>query len=91
MNQYTLFHNLAREVDDLKSRTSNRSKKQRGVYVPVAYAGGVKPPENVQDADEVMAWLDSRQIIAREVQRLKHMMDSASNLEVASKRGEDDD
>ena len=85
-----LFHALACEVDDLRNRIANKKPNQR-VYVPVAYAGGVKPPESIEDADAVMAWLDSRQIIAREIARLKQMMDSATNLEVASKRGEDDD
>ena len=59
--------------------------------MPVAFAGGKRPPEDIKDADEVMAWLDSRQVIAREVMRLKQMMESATNLEVASKRGEEDD
>lgn len=77
-------------MDDLRRRISDKKPGER-VYVPVAYAGGMKPPENIQDADEVMMWLDSRHIIAREVQRLKQMMESATNLEVASKRGEDDE
>ncbi|TCD71879.1 hypothetical protein EIP91_000011 [Steccherinum ochraceum] len=88
--EYSLFHALAREVDDLRDR--NTKKKPGGrIFVPVAYVGAVKPPEDISDADAVMAWLDSRQIIAREVAKLKHMMESANNLEVASKRGEEDE
>ncbi|KAH8106967.1 hypothetical protein BXZ70DRAFT_1028583 [Cristinia sonorae] len=90
--EYHLFHALAREVDDLRQRLSNKKKKPgERLYVPVAYAGGMQPPENIEDADEVMSWLDSRQIISREIQRLRQMMDSATNLEVASRRGEDQD
>ncbi|THH33837.1 hypothetical protein EUX98_g254 [Antrodiella citrinella] len=87
--EYNLFHALEREVDDLRSRLSKKSGTR--IYVPIAYAGGMQPPQSLKDADEVVAWLDSRHIIAKEVQRLKQMMESATNLEVASKRGEDDD
>ena len=61
------------------------------MYVPVAYAGGAKPPDDLSDADGIMAWLDERGMIATEWQRIKDMMESARGLEVASKRGEDDD
>ena len=61
------------------------------MYVPVAYAGGAKPPDDLSDADGIMTWLDERGMIATEWQRIKDMMESARNLEVASKRGEDDD
>jgi hypothetical protein len=83
--QYTLFKSLAQEVEDLK----NRSTKKR-VFVPVAYAGGSKPPDDLTDADGIMNWLDERGVIASEWHKVKEMMDNATNLEVASKRGDDD-
>ena len=74
------------EVEDLK----NRSTKRR-VFVPVAYAGGSKPPDDLTDADGIMSWLDERGVISSEWHQIKEMMDNATNLEVASKRGDDDD
>lgn len=84
--KYALFKSLSQEVEDLR----NRSTKTR-VYVPVAHAGGAKPPDDLTDGDGIMTWLDERGLITAEWQRIKEMMESARNLEVASKRGEDDD
>ena len=86
VTQYSVFKSLNQEVEGLR----NRSSKQR-VYVPVAYAGGTKPPDDLSDADGIMNWLDERGLISTEWQKIKEMMESAHNLEVASKRGEDDD
>ncbi len=61
------------------------------MFVRVAYAGGVKPPNDLSDADGIMTWLDERGIIAMEYQKINHMMESATHLEVASKRGDQDD
>ena len=74
------------EVEGLR----NRSSKAR-VYVPVAYSGGAKPPDDLDDADGIMNWLDERGMITTEWQKIKDMMESARNLEVASKRGDGDD
>ena len=68
----------------------NRSTKNR-VYVPVAYANGTEPPDDLSDADAIMAWLDERGVITIEWQKIKDMMESARNLEIASKRGDDED
>lgn len=84
--QYALYKVLAQEVDSLRSRSS----KPR-VYIPVAYANGTEPPADLDDADGIMNWLDERGVIAIEWQRVKDMMESARNLEIASKRGDDDD
>ncbi|EKM55579.1 uncharacterized protein PHACADRAFT_256297 [Phanerochaete carnosa HHB-10118-sp] len=84
--EYALFRSLNQEVEDLR----NRSSKQR-VYVPVAYASGSRPPDDLSDADGIMNWFDERGLISAEWQKMKEMMESARNLEVASKRGEDDD
>jgi len=84
--EYALFRSLNQEVEDLRNRSSRRR-----VYVPVAYAGGTKPPDDLSDADGIMNWLDERGLISTEWQKIKEMMESAHNLEVASKRGEDDD
>ena len=68
----------------------NRSTKDR-VYIPVSYANNTQPPKDVNDADEIMTWLDGRGVISIQWQRIKDMMESARNLEIASKRGDDAD
>ena len=83
--QYALYQSLRREVEDLH----NRGSKKR-VYIPVAYAGGMNPPEDLTDADGIMNWLDERGLVSTEWQKIKEMMNSATNLEMASKRGGDD-
>ena len=60
------------------------------MYVPVAYAGGAKPPDDLSDADGIMNWLDERGLITVEWQKIKDMMESARHLELASKCGDDD-
>lgn len=85
--QYALFQVLSQEVDSLRDKQSGKPR----MFVRVAYAGGVKPPSDVSDADGIMAWLDQRGIIASEYQKINHMMESATHLEVASKRGDQDD
>ena len=57
-------------------------------FVKVAYARGIKPPEDDSDADGIMDWLDQRGIIAMEWQVLKDMMNRARSLDA---KGEDDD
>lgn len=37
-----------------------------------------------------MNWLDERGLVSTEWQKIKEMMNSATNLEMASKRGGDD-
>ena len=86
MTQHALFTSLSQEVNDLKSRSTKRR-----VFVPVAYAGGVKPPDDLSDADAIMGWLDERGVISSEWHKIKEMMENATNLEVASKRGDDVD
>ena len=60
------------------------------MFVPVAHADGVTPPDDLSDADGIMNWLDERGVISREWMMMQQMMDSATHLEVASKRGDAD-
>lgn len=60
-------------------------------FVRVAYVGGILPPENLEDADKTMDWLDQRRVIDIEWQKIRKMMDSARNLEISAKRGDADD
>ena len=61
------------------------------MFVRVAYAGGLKPPDDLTDADAIMNWLDERGVIAAEWQKIKEMMENAQHLEIAMKRGDDED
>jgi hypothetical protein len=45
----------------------------------------------MRDADKVMDWLDQRGLIEFEWQRVRGLMDRARNLEMRSKRGDDQD
>ncbi|KIM87118.1 hypothetical protein PILCRDRAFT_300520 [Piloderma croceum F 1598] len=81
--EYSLYQTLSREVEEL------RSSGARG-FVRVAFAKGLKPPKDLTDADGIMEWLDQRGIIDMEWQIVRELMESARNLEVAARRGEDD-
>lgn len=56
----------------------------------MAFSKGKKPPEDLTDADGIMAWLDERGVIDMEWQSIKQLMESARNLEMGAKKGEDD-
>ena len=73
-------------MDELRSRSGRKR-----VFVRVAYAGGLKPPDDLTDADAIMNWLDERGIISNEWREIKDMMENATGLETASKRGDNDD
>ncbi|KAI5122946.1 hypothetical protein M0805_006827 [Coniferiporia weirii] len=81
--EYELFHGIVREVGEL-------SVAGRG-FVRIAFAGGITPPDDVSDADQVMDWLDQRGIINEEWLKVKHSMSRATNLEADVKRGKEDD
>ncbi|GBE81968.1 hypothetical protein BKA93DRAFT_821589 [Sparassis latifolia] len=82
--EYATFKALLQEVDEL--RGNDRSDG----FVRVAYAGGVKPPEDLSDADGIMDWLDERGVINMEWQRIKEMMEGARQLDMRAKKGEED-
>jgi len=83
-NQYSLYQTLSREIEELRSSDGARG------FVRVAFAKGRKPPKDLTDADGIMDWLDQRGIIGMEWQTVRELMESARNLEMAAKRGEDD-
>lgn len=99
--QNTLYTVLSREVDDLRQGNTTGISSwlliqdvelmSRIGFVKVAFAQGIKPPEDSTDADGIVEWLDQRKIIDSEWRRLNEMMSSARNLDAASKNGEDQD
>ncbi|CAL1704452.1 unnamed protein product [Somion occarium] len=88
--EYALFEALDDEVQGLRNRLAGR-KKGKNVFIPVAYAGGAQAPDDPNDADKIMSWLDERHIIETQWVAVKKMMDDARNLDVAAKRGDDID
>lgn len=83
ISQNSLYQALSREIDELRSNNTHG-------FVRVAFAKGLKPPKDLTDADGIMDWLDQRGIIDMEWQVVRELMESARNLEMAAKRGEDD-
>ncbi|KAF7778701.1 hypothetical protein Agabi119p4_3046 [Agaricus bisporus var. burnettii] len=83
--EYHLFSAISSELDDARA-----ARKRRGPVRVTAFAGGKVPPKDPLDADGLCEWLDERGIIDQEWQKLKTMMESAHNLEISAKRGEDD-
>lgn len=58
------------------------------IFVPSTK--GPPPPEDLDDADGWMEWLDGRGIIDGEWLEIKAMMDKAHKLEAKGKGGEED-
>ncbi|KAF8077922.1 hypothetical protein FPV67DRAFT_1615063 [Lyophyllum atratum] len=81
--EYTLFKCIREEVDELHEHRQSRG------FFRIAYAGGKKPPEDLDDADAICEWLDERKVIDMEWRKLKDMMESARHLEL-DRKGDDD-
>lgn len=81
-NQYNLFQSIRDEVDEL------HASNQSGGFFRIAYAGGKRPPEELDDADGICDWLDERKVIDMQWEKVKLMMESAQHLELASKTGD---
>ena len=78
-SQWKLFDLLSREVGELQS-TGKRG------FVKVAFAKGIRPPEDVEDADGITDWLDQRGIVAMAWTEMKQMMERARKLESMGKK-----
>jgi len=72
--EWKLFDLLSTEVREL------RSTGKTG-FVKVAFARGVRPPEDLDDGDGIMDWLDERGIVAMAWTEMKQMMERARRLE----------
>ncbi|KAF5380945.1 hypothetical protein D9615_003974 [Tricholomella constricta] len=82
--EYALFKCIRDEVDEL------HASRQSGGFFRIAYVGGMKPPEDLDDADSICEWLDQRKVIDMEWKKLKDMMESARHLELDRKKGDND-
>ncbi|KAK7446377.1 hypothetical protein VKT23_004229 [Stygiomarasmius scandens] len=83
--EYNLFKTISDEMDELHMAADGDAG-----FVRVAYARGMKPPEDLQDADAICEWLDERKVIEVEWGRLKDIMERSRGLEFAAKKGEID-
>ncbi|KAG5645226.1 hypothetical protein DXG03_006643 [Asterophora parasitica] len=83
--EWALFKCIREEVDEL------HESHQSGGFFRMAYAGGKKPPKDLDDADGICDWLDQRKVIDMQWQKLKDMMESARHLELDRKKGGDVD
>jgi len=82
--QYHLYHNLQTEIALLHEFSTNNGR----FYLP--FSNGPPPPDNPEDADGVMDWLDGRGVINSEWHKVKEMMQRAHGLEARGRAGEDD-
>jgi len=71
-----------REVQELQSTGKTG-------FVKVAFARGIRPPKDLNDADGIMDWLDQRGIITMAWTEMKQMMERARKLESMGKKEED--
>lgn len=77
-----LFLCVCREIEELRG-----ASQTRGFY-RVAYMGGKQPPDDLGDADGICEWLDERQLIEIEWEKIKTLMESARHLEMSARKGE---
>ncbi|KAI0054104.1 hypothetical protein FA95DRAFT_1551909 [Auriscalpium vulgare] len=75
--EYDLYYTLLAEVDQLRQPLGPGKRS----FVRVAFAKGLQPPEDLSDADGIMDWLDERGRIHDEWQKVRDLMQRASNLE----------
>ncbi|KAG8954642.1 hypothetical protein FRC04_011075 [Tulasnella sp. 424] len=88
--QYLLYSGLKSEVDLLRGEHEKRGKKKGQAFFRGSWGVKVKLPDNKDDGDQVMAWLDERGIIQAEWIKIKKLMENAHHLE-ASRNANDND
>ncbi|KAF8590620.1 hypothetical protein K439DRAFT_1657365 [Ramaria rubella] len=78
--EHILYHSLREEIDRLKEAAiCNESRGKARAFIPAT--NGPPPPDDLEDADGMMDWLDGRGIINAEWIRMKEMMERARKLE----------
>ncbi|KAG9019641.1 hypothetical protein FRB90_011987 [Tulasnella sp. 427] len=88
--QYLLYSSLKSEVDLLRGEYEKKGKKKGKAFFRKSWGGKVKLPDDKDDGDQVMKWLDDRGIIQNEWKQIKKLMENAHQLE-ASRNANDDD
>ncbi|KAJ7235477.1 hypothetical protein B0H12DRAFT_1141673 [Mycena haematopus] len=84
--EYELFKGISQEVDQLQEMKQSAGVfNDRDVFVPIQ-----KLDIDVDDADAIYEYLDKRQKVELEWQKIKAILDQAQNVENAVKRGKTD-
>lgn len=89
INQHILYCTLRTEVDGLKEATQLSVLGGKGGRVFIPATNGPGPPEDLNDADGMMDWLDGRGIINAQWAKIKTMMARAHKLEAKGRGGDD--
>jgi hypothetical protein len=79
-----LYSTLSEEVD-----LAQQPRKKRP-YNLLSYSKSLPPPKDTSDPDEVMEWLDQRGTVSAEWQKLRELLERASNLDTWASRKEED-
>lgn len=83
IKQHALFQVIRSEVDNLHANASSEG------FVRVGFAGGKKPPKNLQDADGIYEWLVDRGEVNTQWLIVKVMLENAEKLEMGGKLEDD--
>jgi len=81
---YHLYRTLSEEVDLV------RQPRRKRPYNRLAYAKNLPPPEDASNPDDIVEWLDRRGIVSAEWEKLRELLDRASNLDTSAGKKEED-
>ncbi|KAJ7905546.1 hypothetical protein B0H14DRAFT_2660666 [Mycena olivaceomarginata] len=85
--EYELFKSISHEVDELhEAKQSSGVFNDRDVFVPIK-EHNIK---DMDDADAIYEWLDQRNKVEIEWQKIKLILEQAQNVDSATKRGKTD-
>ncbi|KAJ7866381.1 hypothetical protein B0H14DRAFT_2732853 [Mycena olivaceomarginata] len=85
--EYELFKSISHEVDELhEAKQSSGVFNDRDVFVPIK-EHNIKDMDN---ADAIYEWLDQRNKVEIEWQKIKLILEQAQNVDSATKRGKTD-
>lgn len=81
---YHLYRTLSEEID-----LAQQPRRKRA-YDTLGYARNLPPPKDTSNPDEVMEWLDRRGTVSAEWQKLRELLERASNLDASAGKREED-
>src|SRR5882757_9850341 len=73
--QYHLYQTLSEEID-----LAQQPRRKRH-YNTLSYAKNLPPPEDASNPDKVVEWLDRRGVVSAEWQKLRELLEHASNFD----------
>jgi hypothetical protein len=90
-HKHILYHALRMEVERLREAAAQlnvNTRNRKRVFIPAS--NGPAPPDDLDDADGMMDWLDGRGIISAQWAKIKEMMERAHKLEAKGRGTEDE-